>query len=258
MKYWLNWQAPIYDWLNKKRKLRDLPLNAVVDVYDGESDGVRNVEYQGINGWIDTKYLEPYLHALPYDLVDLSDIETPDNTDAKQYVIWDGAKQVNMCGEICVAYILGMPLSGILANWKVKRLPFYRRIFGSGKASGTTSRDLVELLALADVSASLLESSYKKYSPYMLYNLIQNNWLIVACNIDGGLGYLRGSGVGHWVLVMDVVQDRQGFGWVDVFNPFNNCVERYSWREFLASTRNYPYGVIVEKKGNINHFDRMG
>lgn len=237
MKYWTNWQAPLINATTHK-KILDVPLNAIVDVnFEGDE---YFVSWRDNHGIMDKKYLEPFVHALPSDCVDMDDIQTPDPNDAAQYILRDGVKQVNMCGQMCMAYLLELPLKTVLDEWQAKDPSMYQRIFRtSKKATGTSDGDLIHMLGLFGEKAHSL--TMKKYSPATLKPSI-----IASCNIDGGTGALRGAGVLHWVVVVDVVPDRQGFGWIDVFNPFQNCVERYSWREWLASTRNSPYGVEVE------------
>lgn len=253
MKYYSNWQAPLWKWLDKKQKHFDVPLNAFVEVEDYEGyEDLRQVIYTNVKGvatmgWMEKRFLEPYVNALPANCVDLSDIETPEGSDAAQYVIWDGVKQTNECGPISVAYLLRLPLSAILSNWKTKGPKFYKRIFGQGKATGTTTPDLVDLFALAGIDAIGLEKIFKKYSPYFLSEHLREHAVIFSCYVDTVTGRLRGSGVLHWSVLVDVVCDRRGFGWVDVMNPFNNAMERHSWQEFLATTRGAVYGVSVKK-----------
>jgi hypothetical protein len=47
-----------------------------------------------------------------------------------------------------------------------------------------------------------------------------------------------GHHAGHWVTVTGVYQDNQGNVWVDVYNPYTNQVERYSWETICASSKN--------------------
>jgi hypothetical protein len=47
-----------------------------------------------------------------------------------------------------------------------------------------------------------------------------------------------GHHVGHWVTVTGVHRDTQGNIWVDVYNPYTNQVETYSWDTLCASSKN--------------------
>jgi hypothetical protein len=68
--------------------------------------------------------------------------------------------------------------------------------------------------------------------------------VIASVNMDGGTGWLRGSGVLHWVVVTKVIPERNGLGFVEVYNPAMNRIEYYSWQEFINSAR-MPYGVYA-------------
>jgi hypothetical protein len=80
------------------------------------------------------------------------------------------------------------------------------------------------------------------YTPRMVAGLA--NKAIVSVHIDGQTGRLNGGGILHWVCIVDTFEDRCGYGMVDVYNPYPNRVERYSYAEFLASAR-APYGIVL-------------
>lgn len=258
MKYYVNWQVPLWMDVNKKKKYFDIPLNSFVELVTGylqiQKDGTIFLQVFYTNnkdvlyiGYIEEKYLEPYIHALEFNCVDLSDIQTPEGSDAAQYVIWDGVKQTNECGPISIAYLLKLPLSAILSNWKTTGPKLYKRIFGQGKATGTTTQDLIDIFALADIKAENIGLKFKKYQPYFLEQYFQENEIIFSCYLKTQTGRLSGSGVLHWSVIKNIVCDGIGFGWVNIFNPFGNKIEKYSWQEFLLTTRNYPYGVSIKR-----------
>jgi len=248
MKAYSNWQATLYKDETKRIKHFDVPLNEILEVDEENFGGLQEVSYKGVIGWMESKYIEPYINQLPINCVDLSDIETPDATDAAQYVLIDGVRQVNMCGEWCIAEILDIPGSAFIANWKEKDLPLYKRIFGlikGGKARGTGAAELVELLEFCGVESSLL--NLKKYNPNATVELLKTYHVIFSCSINGQTGALRSGNILHWCVLKKVFSDRQGMGWIQIYNPFFNCEEQYSWAEFVANTRNYPYGVMIPK-----------
>lgn len=252
MNNWTNWQVPIYEFSDKKRKLRDVPFGTIVFVVE-ESETMRHVQYTDttgklIDGWVDKGNLETYERALPYDCVLIEDA-TPDENDAKQYIFWKNSiKQVNMCGELCVAYVTGHSLREVLTDWEVKLPSLWKRVFGYGKATGTGNYDLISLLALMNRFAYPL--NMKKYTPGALADLVKNNDVIVGVRINHG-GELRSGSILHWVTVTEVVQDRKLMGWVRVYNPYMNCIEQYSWDEFVRAA-GAPYGVVAPKEsGNV-------
>lgn len=68
--------------------------------------------------------------------------------------------------------------------------------------------------------------------------------MITSVNINSNTDLLRGSGVLHWVVVTKVTAERNGLGFVEVYNTAMNRIECYSWLEFINSARQ-PYGVYV-------------
>jgi hypothetical protein len=74
--------------------------------------------------------------------------------------------------------------------------------------------------------------------------LLENGSVIASVNIDSSTGLLRGSGALHWVAVTKITAERNGLGFVELYNPAMNRIECYSWLEFINSARQ-PYGVYV-------------
>jgi hypothetical protein len=67
---------------------------------------------------------------------------------------------------------------------------------------------------------------------------------VVSVYIDKYSGRLKPSGILHWVVVTAVTPERTGYGRVEIYNPFPNRIEAYSWSEFVASA-GVPYGVVM-------------
>lgn len=198
-------------------------------------------------GWIESRLLDPYVEGFAKNCVEVSDIQTPDPTDAEQYVLWNKYRQVNLCGELAVCYLLNIPLSTLLKHWEIKQPSFFKRVFGQGMARGTGDGELVEMFALFGGVAQRLTELLKVYTPYGLSRLIDEKGVIVGVKIDGKSGRLHGQGVGHWVVVTKVFPERTNYGMVEIYNPYPNRVEVYSYQEFLASART-PFGAVINKE----------
>lgn len=246
MEAYCNWQAPLWRDESKKAKFFDLPLNSRFDVISPMPvNGLWQVEYT-LNGkvavgYIEDRFMEHYVRTLPFDLVDMGGLQTPDPNDAQQNIILDGKKRVNMCGQMCTAYVMDKPLDEIFNVWRVKDVPFYKRIFGG---NGTTSTDdLIKIFGLFGYVAKPLK--LVKYTPRIFSELVNTSrGVIVSTHLNTITGALNGGGALHWCVVMEVIPERMDMGWVRLFNPYGNGEEWYSWREFLATTR-APYGVVV-------------
>jgi hypothetical protein len=177
--------------------------------------------------------------------------QTPYPNDFEQYFIYNGAKQVNACGELCVAFVLGISLQELLENWQVKAPSFWKRIFSGGRARGTASSELREMFDIyAQANQELVTALYEPHAKRSRYTikgmqrLLGTGSVIASVSIDNNSGLLRGSGILHWVAVTKVTAERNGLGFVEVYNPAMNRIEVYSWLEFVNSARQ-PYGVYV-------------
>jgi hypothetical protein len=62
-------------------------------------------------------------------------------------------------------------------------------------------------------------------------------------HISNKTGVLQPSGTLHWVVVKNVNLERYKMGTVEVYNPFMDRNEIYSYREFAASAW-APFGVV--------------
>lgn len=240
-----NWQAPLFKDESRRTKHLDIPLYGRFKVVDFPVGRLWKVEYisngKTLTGYIEDRFMEWYEENLPHDLVDMRAIQTPETNDAEQYVIWDAKRQYNQCGQICVSYILGLPLADVLEKWKTLDVPFYKRVMG---ASGKTGNyDLIRLLDLFGMTASPL--TIKKYTPRLFAELVkQAKGVIVSVHLNTSNGSIAGGSVLHWSVVTQVVPEGIEAGWVFLYNPFTNSIQKLSWREFLSTTRS-PYGVIA-------------
>lgn len=257
-KKWVNGFAPMYEQPNpQSRKVRDLPEKSLVIAGDevvlwGDVPFVEvaHTDTKTWHGWIYAGMLETYASSLPENCV-LFENQTTDPTDAEQYIHYNGGRQVNLCGQISVAYCMGASLTELLGMWREKSPSVWQRIFGkAGKvAGGTGVPDLISMFAAFDVKAESLAEAIKdkylnriRYTVEGLQELNWNGYVILGVKIKNGR--LAPSGDLHWVVVRGVYAERTGYGTIEIFNPYFNRVESYSWQEFTASAGN-PCGVFA-------------
>lgn len=251
MKYFTNAMASLREQpLRTGTKIQEILPGTPVEVI-GEHSGWLEVEYQLRRGWIFASLAEPYVENLPKNIIKI-DNQTPTPYDFEQYIIHAGIKQTNLCGELCCCLALGVSLSGLMDVWEIKAPKLWARIKGAGKFTGTSREDLIGIFDAFTLQVSTLESKTldpllkrSRYTVDGLRVLAETGYPICGVKMDGNTGYLRGQGIGHWVVVVKVEPERTG-GIVTVFNPAPNRWEQYTWREWNA-TAPQVYGVWLEK-----------
>ena len=259
MKKWVNASAPMFDYGGVK--ITTVPERAVVEAYGWEETFVGVVREAVIyetathkyNGFIYTMYLEEYVESLPKDCVKIA-TATPDPNDAAQYAITHGIKQTNLCGELCAAYLIGVSLEDLLAEWQKDEPTIYQAVFNwfNGKhARGTGIGEVESMLdsfsrSSQPLSTVLRDPILKKprYTVSGLASLAGRS--IVGVRINKYTGRLQPSGILHWVVVTGVRPERSGYGAVEIYNPFSNRIEAYSWQEFIVSA-GAPFGVVMDE-----------
>ena len=169
-------------------------------------------------------------------------------------MIWQGLVQYNMCGELCVCYIGKLSLGTLLTNWQARAVNVWQRVFGSGgRARGTDFGELDSMLSVAGFATPSLRLDAGLRDPLLnrplvtpgrMSRLAQDYRAIVGVKIDGVTGALRGGGIAHWVVLENVYPDGINRGTVEIYNPFTNTMQGYSWPEF-ATSMGAPYGLWV-------------
>jgi hypothetical protein len=216
-----------------------------------------------VSGWVNETYLEDYHDPYPEELVKI-ETPTPNPNDAKQYMLWPPGStdaKKNMCGELCVAYILqkeldpAVTLESVLRNWEKagKTGPFSYNL--GTITSGTLDVHLRNILTSPPYSypntdlRSFIEvlSRTGRLDMSCLKDEIKTHYFIAQVMIEGNYGTLvpkDRSTIRHWVLIEDVTHDGKR---VKLYNPFPNKYQEYSFSEFVASC-NINLGVFVKRK----------
>lgn len=264
-KFWVVNYAPLRDSPGGRIMLTPMLTGSIVEATGNESRIKYNsldtlwVEVLYVNsvrayrGWVYSEFLEQYSEEFPGDVVSIQS-PTIDPTDAAQYMVIRGQKQYNLCGELCVCYIYEEDIEVFLEYWEAKEISIFRRIFGSGKARGTTAEELKSMLSVygPDLSMNLDKGLWEPVlnrplvTPGRMAKMLETHRAIVSVHIDGATGNLRGGGILHWVVLDQVIPDGAGRGWVELYNPFNNRVQRYSYDELIKSMGGL-YGVWTKR-----------
>lgn len=194
-------------------------------------------------GWVQDMYLEDYFEdpnssgfevRIPHP--------TPDSTDAAQYMKWESdSKYVNMCGELCVAFIAGDNIETFLTKWKQMEGSLYSRIIPVDRPTGPDEvNNMLQVYGyprkymnfkdgLTDADTGL------KISPGRFQRRLATHYLIAAVRIDGAAGNVGEGKIGHWVILDKVIPEGVNHGWAEIYNPFPNKRQVYSYDEFIRS-----------------------
>jgi hypothetical protein len=196
-------------------------------------------------GWIYSPLLEDYAEERP--LVVAIEHQTPNPQDAEQYVSYRGEMQFNFCGQLCCCYLTGDSLETLLAKWEKGSSTAYKSAFVDNVSQPTGVYHLESILKLYGYPVPLMTYSaglrdpllgQALISPARMAAMLKTHRAIVGVFISTASGGdLRAFGVSHWVVLESCTPDGAGHGWVELYNPFVNRRQRYSWQDYIASAR---------------------
>lgn len=176
---------------------------------------------------------------------------TPETTDAAQYMYRHGKKQFNLCGEFSVAFCAkdhfqNDNIEDFLDYWQAKQLKWYQSVFYNGLSRTTGIYDLEVMLKEYGYDVPAQRFATVPMTPDAVANKLVGFQAIVGVKIDW-TGYLVGSGIAHWVALDRINVIDKNHAIVDIYNPYTNRKEPYSWREFMTSTGSYKNGIWVKR-----------
>ena len=251
--------------VGKSNKILTIPIGGVVELIDIIPDVKYSnmdttwleVKYNGKTGYSYAGFFDTYENSLQQDIVNLSGIQTADPYDAKQYILVDGKKKYNQCGELACAYILREPLKEILRVWGLKSPNLVSRIFKGSRDRGTGAHTLINLLESFGVDGSQTISSFFKdellgraiFTAPRVAKALEDHSIIMGVRI-GRSGYVGEGRINHWV-VLDSIDIYGKQGMCTIFNPYMNRYEVYSWAELMkynAGIDGVVVPVVVEKE----------
>jgi hypothetical protein len=153
----------------------------------------------------------------------------------------------NLCGELSVLETLG-----------IADIPFGLEQFAG---MGTRSKNILSKdkpILGTDLIAFFLSFGYaaaQKTGPMptpsdLAHGLAAGGKYIFLTDLDTTTGKLSSGGhASHWVALQGVFQNEDGNFFVEVFNPYNNQPEYYSWDSFVATCKSPGVDHIDPKTG---------
>ena len=220
-------------------------------------------------GWVLDFYLDDYNEDFPNnnDIVKIENPTQNPNNNAKQYMMWEKTEQNNMCGELCVAYIVKKEieetsLESVLEKWKQapNKGPFSYNL--EKIKEGLIKEHLNDILQVYDVlkgQCQPIDSLLAEWNAALnaasvlekLKDKLKTHYLIALVTIDGkGALIPKAEKIKHWVVVEEIT--RNGWG-VKLYNPFSNKLQKYSLGEFASSC--HKSGLWVKRKQPLKETD---
>ena len=224
------------------------------------------VSQKGKTGWVRDAVLEDFTDRFSKTEVVIPH-PTPEQDDAEQYMFLPGeeGKKRNMCGELCAAFIIKIDIESFVADWKVKAKRYYQLSI-AGKVDQGTGIDSIESMFKVspynavpgetfrfELGMRDLVSGNIIVSPGRMKTMLENYCLVAGVRIkasDTLNGRLSGQGIGHWVVLDKVFPDGKSGGaggWVEIYNPFPNKRQEYTYDEFMQSFAG-TLGIWVRRK----------
>ena len=175
-------------------------------------------------------------------------------------------------------YIKSFSIDTVLEYWKGVQPDLYNSILGENRDEPTGPEDLITILKAYGYGRSKAKGNDKAkdnvydredysyyrpgsqdffgYSPVRDAEALKTHFVIAGVHINNRTGRLRPSGVAHWVVVTKITPQGNlvggNGGWVELYNPFPNCWEEYSYREFMASFSGSSEGATLWVKKDIS------
>lgn len=247
------WKKPA-----KSETICSLPVGSLLLAED-VSGGFTKVTYRSNKdyvGWVETAILDEIVNPLPQNVVGLPD-QTHSLQDLKQYITLFGNVQYNLCGQICVAMLVGDQFQNALEKWKVEKPSIFRRVFPKQASVPTGIPELASILNLyplaedpIDLRVALFEKVVGRpvITPARLAKWTEAGWkILIGCSIDAR-GRMSAKGTRHWIVVtrvepMDILD-----GLVYFYNPASDSIQFKAWAEFFTSVGT-PFGLMVKPLG---------
>jgi hypothetical protein len=242
--------------LPDQRKVTDKNGSLWAEVVYKDKDG------ENVRGWVKDGFLEDVFEN-PNFIGNVVQIPhpSPNPFDPPQFMMWDSETVVktNMCGELCVAFIGGDDIETFLRKWEEHDKLFYpwavkgnnnKPLFWFNfdkmlEVYGYPSPNLKFKDGLSDPGIGFTPT------PGRFKKQLEKRYLIANVRIDG-TGRLvskeDNKGVGHWVVLDKITPYGVNRGRVEIYNPYPNRREEYSYADFIRSCAPSYTGLWVNRE----------
>ena len=233
-------------------------------------------------GWVRDDLFDAYMEKFPNHEVDIPGNPTlpedpfphaTDNpNDAAQYMVLGKDKQgkeivkFNLCGELCVAFVMGVGIKQFLKDWENTPGSLFKWALGGDSDKATDASVIKNMLKtyssitdgnIVDFAESLNESIFEgqNVTPGRFKRMLQTHYLLANVVINKFTGKLipaddkKTDWAGHWVILDKVVPNDIDSGRVEIYNPFLNRRQEYSYDNFISSFGGGTFtGLWIKRK----------
>lgn len=234
-------------------------------------------------GWVRSDLFDEYVEdfpnpeveipQLPGDPTDPFPYATSDPNDAAQYMVLGKDKfgreltKVNMCGELCVSFMAELGIKEFIKKWASHPDNLFQWARGatSDKTTGlSTIMNMLEALGMTAANGSVIDFTAsltgpifqdKSLSPGKFQKFLQTHTLLANVVVERYTGRLipndatKQNWINHWVVVDKVTPNATDGGRVQIYNPYQNRRQEYSYEQFIRSFGGATFtGAWVKRK----------
>lgn len=257
--------------------LRSLPFFAVVSIAPEfkkvtDKNGFvwsevvfKDEKNQEIQGWIKDSSLEDVIENFIEGVVSIPpNLLSPNPLDAIQNLLleWESKEVIktNLCGEFCVAFVGGDDIETFLNKWKNYDKLYYPWAIGGKNNQALFWYNLDKMLEVYGHKSPNPKFKDKLSDPGIGFaptpgrfqRQLETRYLIANVRIETPSGKLvskeKNEGVGHWVVLNKVTPYGINRGRVEIYNPYHNRMEEYSYSDFIRSVAPTYTGLWVDRK----------
>jgi hypothetical protein len=203
--------------------------------------------------------LKPFVPKEPEDLP-VAPTPTPNPkpnptpNEPAEYIIVDGKKKYNLAGEFCVAFIGRDNIHDFLSKWKSASPTYYKKVVDNDQPTGIdAAENMLSVYGYNTDRGNILKFREGLTDPGKRLNIssgqfkkmLETYYLMVGVRIDVKSYNLRGQGIGIWVVLDKMIQNDER---VEIYNPYLNQMQEYSFDEFIKSMGGPPYTGLWAKR----------
>ncbi len=226
-----------------------------------------------IAGWVWNGFLEDYVEEFPNARKVLIPHQTKFSADGEQIMIvpvknkktgefdeFDefAGKKFNLCGELSIAYVLQKDIDTVIRTWRENSFAVYDKMIGEGNDKPLGQFEMDDIFRLfkeevkfeyyipdpqkepARTRIPFAAENETRRASIDFQNKLKDFYLITNVRINTGTGELvpkENEERNHWVVVERITHEGKR---VELYNPFPNKRQSYSFGEFYNAVGNSP------------------